>query len=288
MRCKLTFHLLALAGAAGLITGCGADDVPPAAIADAADRTAAADSARVDVEGSVEAAGLTEPMTFEATGAVDNQRQAGNLEFERFELPSAAAGALPPDAFEGEMVFDELIFYMRFPAFEGELPGGKEWLKIDLEEAGSELGIDVAQFAQLGRGDPTQSLEYLRAVSDEVEEVGTEDVRGAATTHYRATIELSRYPELVPEDEREAAEESVDRLIELSGSEEIPVEVWVDEDGMVRRYEQTQTTEVPGAGESTISQTIDLYDFGTEVEVDIPSDDEVLDATKLAGQAPAP
>ena len=36
-------------------------------------------------------------------------------------------------------------------------------------------------------------------MSDDVEEVGTEEVRGVDTTHYRGTIDLERALEQVPE-----------------------------------------------------------------------------------------
>ena len=50
----------------------------------------------------------------------------------------------------------------------------------------------------------------LRAVSEEVEELGTEDVRGVETTHYRTTVDLRRYPDLVPPDRRELARRSIE------------------------------------------------------------------------------
>lgn len=284
-RSALVAPAIAATLTAGALAGCGGEDAQ-VAIAEAAERTAAVDSARVSVEGTIEGAGLPEPSTFEASGVVDNVAQTGRLEFGEFEVPGA--GALPPDAVEGEVLFDELTIYLRFPVLLGQLPGGKEWLKLDLSEALSGEGVDLGQLSQIGQSNPTDSLRQLEAVSEDLEEVGEEDVGGVSTTHYEATVDLNRYPDLVPEEQRAGVEESVANLIELTGAEQIPVEVWIDEEGLVRRFSQSYSYEDPNAGEVSQSQTIEFDDFGVDVDVELPPEDDVFDATDLAAQAPTP
>ncbi len=215
---------------------------------------------------------------------MDNATQTGRLEFGEFEIPGA--GALPPDAVEGEVLFDELTIYMRFPVLVGQLPGGKEWLKLDLSEALRGQGVDL--LSQVGQSNPTDSLRQLEAVSEDLEEVGEEDVGGVSTTQYEATVDLRRYPDLVPEEQRTATEESVAALIELTGTEQIPVEVWIDDEGLVRRFSQSYSYEAPDTGEVSQSQTIEFYDFGVEVDVELPPASDVFDATDVAAQAPIP
>lgn len=277
--------LVAVAASAAVLGSCGED--PSVAVAEAAERTAATDSAQVSVEGTVEGTGIPEPVSFTASGVVDNEAQTGRLEFEEFEIPGAS-GLLPPDALQGEVVFEELSIYMRFPALLGDLPAGKEWLKIDLSEALSGQGIDLGQLTQVSQSNPTDSLRQLAAVSDDLEEIGEEDVGGVPTTHYEASIDLNRYPDVVPEDQRAATEEAVGSLIELTGTETIPVEVWVDEDGLVRRLSQSYSYETPDTGEVSQSQTIEFSDFGGEVEIQPPPPEDVFDATDIASQAPVP
>jgi hypothetical protein len=177
---------------------------------------------------------------------------------------------------------------MRFPALLGDLPGGKEWLKLDLSEALSGQGVDLGQLAQVSQSNPTDSLRQLAAVSDELDEVGEEEVGGVPTTHYEASVDLNRYPDVVPEEQRAATEESVANLIELTGTKTIPVEVWVDDEGLVRRLSQSYSYETPDTGEVSQSQTIEFSDFGVEVDVQPPPAKDVFDATDLAAQAPVP
>ncbi len=279
-------QLATMLAAAAALAGCGGEDAS-VEVAEAAERTAEVQSARVDVQGTVEGPGLPGPATFEASGAVDNERQVGEVEFEEFEIPGAPS-VLPADALQGQVVFEELTIYMRLPILTGQLPQGKEWLKLDLQDALSGQGVDLAQLSQVGQSNPTAALRQLEAVSDDLDELGEEEVRGVPTTHYRATVDLNRYPDVVPEEEREAVEASVRALIDLTGTETIPTEVWVDDEGLVRRFSQSYSYEMPPAGEVSQTQTLELYDFGTDVEVEIPPADRVFDATKLASQLPVP
>ena len=130
-------------------------------------------------------------------------------------------------------------------------------------------------------------LRQLKAAGGDIEKVGEEDVRGVATTHYKATIDFERYPELVPADERAAARASMRQLIKLTGARTAPVEVWVDDDDLVRRLEQTTKLTIPGAGPMSMVQQLELYDFGTKVDIDVPDPAEVADMTDLAGQGAA-
>ncbi len=125
-------------------------------------------------------------------------------------------------------------------------------------------------------------MQMLKAVSGEVEKVGDEDVRGVSTTHYRATIDFDKYPLAVPAANRAAVRKSIDSLIKLTGTRTVPVDVWVDGDAVVRRFAQTTRMNVPGAGRMQMKQTIELYDFGTKVDVQAPPAREVQDLSELA------
>jgi hypothetical protein len=58
--------------------------------------------------------------------------------------------------------------------------------------------------------------------------------------------------------------------------------VWIGDDGVVRRMADTITTKIAGE-RATIRQRIELYDFGTKVDVKVPSARESVDITKLGG-----
>jgi hypothetical protein len=192
---------------------------------------------------------------------------------------------------------DGFVIYMNMAALFEEAPeelAGKQWVSMDLgalaEMAGLEL--DFAQIMQSSSNDPTSSLNYLRGATD-VTEVGSEEVRGVDTTHYRATIDLQKALDESPE----AARDALQPLVDMYTDTTVQVEVWIDDDDRVRRYETTQDlskielpegAEVPeGALEGTITIRQELHDFGVEADIEVPSDDEVIDFLDLISQLPA-
>jgi hypothetical protein len=98
-------------------------------------------------------------------------------------------------------------------------------------------------------------------------------VRGTPVTHYRATIDLRR-----------AAEKSgavtdpaqFERFVAHLGTDEMEVEVWVDRDGRVRRQQFEQP--IPDDGRS-VTVRIELDEFGTTDQPEIPDPDDVTDIT---------
>ena len=273
--------MLAAAAIALPIGGCGSDDVNPDAVATAAERTSAAGGMKLSLEGTASAGG--QDFTMSGGGEMDVAAKAAQLDLRmEFEDPPPGVNF---DELEFEMRMKDLVFYMRTPLFAGRLPEGADWIKVDLREATEGTGLDFAQLQQMGGSDPTETLRYMKATG-EVEEVGTEEVRGVETTHYEATIDLREYPKLAPEGEREAAERTIDALIERTGSETIDVEVWIDDDDLVRRMKQEFTQRLPdGQGEMEMQQTMEMYDFGTEVEIDLPDEDDVFDVSNKAREA---
>jgi hypothetical protein len=120
-------------------------------------------------------------------------------------------------------------------------------------------------------------------VGADVEKLGEEEVRGAKTTHYRATVSLREVANQVPEQKR-----NIERVIEVSGIEKVPTEVWIDGGGRVRRmkldYEEMQFA--PGQ-KGDMEMTMELFDFGVEVDVEAPSANQVMDLTELVNEAGA-
>jgi hypothetical protein len=261
--------------------------VGPEAVAEAAELTTSTEGMRFSLRGEMHVPNVG-PVSFTGRGASDLPGQRGVVHMDMSELAERARdpGAPSPDDWKMDMAFDRRFFYMRFPLLESELDG-KSWLRFDLQRVAAAAGIDPAlvRAEQQQGGDPTSTLRYLRAVSDQVEEVGTDRVRGVKSTHYRATVELRKYPELVPAAEREQARRSIERVIELSGDDEMATEIWVGEDKMIRRVAWTQSMKVQVTGQVVdASFTADYYDFGTRVSVEPPPEDEVKDVTEAVAR----
>jgi hypothetical protein len=197
---------------------------------------------------------------------------------------SGSTGDLDPDDFKLDAVMDDLVMYMRFPFLRDKVPGGKEWVKIDLRQAASRVpGLDLDQFLQFANNGPQTTLEYLKAVSGPIETVGVEDVRGTGTTHYRTAVDLRKYAELVPESQREQLRSMLDQLVQQAGVSEIPVDVWVGDDGLVRKLELTMSMAPAGSTQSaTASMRIEMYDYGKPVTITLPLPEDTADITSLA------
>jgi hypothetical protein len=217
----------------------------------------------------MEASGLPEPLEMSGNGVEDASKGRGHFTFE-----SPMTGSM-------EMVSDDMTMYMRSDLFAAAL-GGKDWMKIDMKRAMSSFGLDLGASGQFGQS-ASEQLRMLRAVSGDVSEEGHEQVAGVDTTHYSATVDLRRYPDVMPEDQREAARKGVERLIELSGQSEFPMGVWIDGDQRVRRMTWQQSMR-QGSVEVKMDITAEYVRFGVPVDVDVPDDDEVFDATDLVLQ----
>ncbi len=84
------------------------------------------------------------------------------------------------------------------------IPGGsrltsKPWLKYNLDSTLSQLGVGGLPS---GGSDPTQFLTYLKAAGATTQKLGTQTIRGVATTHYAVTVNLNNYAQLVPAADR--------------------------------------------------------------------------------------
>ena len=291
----------AFAALALVAAGCGSSSgsgipAPPAAqggarfLASAATKSTATPSMKTDLTVTMLSSQLPGGrMELTATGALDNANHRMNMRIDMSKLVSqlgAAAGALGSgNDWVGEEVGDfgdgRAIVYLRLPALTRVMPGGKPWIKMDLNALGRQAGIDLSQFTQLAT-DPSRMVDWLRSVSGDVTTVGTEKLDGVDTTHYRATVDLSKYPDLVPADQREAVQKAVDQLTKAAHISSFPVHVWVDEDGLVRQVRAVLTETMQGQTVNVVT-TERFYDFGTPVDIQLPAESQVTDISTLAG-----
>lgn len=260
--------------------GTSAPATPQAAVVEAANRTSEAGSSRASFEVTMTGLGPG-PFTMKGEGVFDSSESRGRM---TMDLSALAEGS-GQEFGEAELIFDDLVVYMRFPFLQELQPGLKPWLKFDVRELGKEQGFDLGQLSQLNQNDPSQALQYLRAASDDVQEVGKEDVRGVETTHYRMTIDLQKVVDQAPEDQREQLHAQIDQIVEQSGVRMVPTEVWIDADGLARRMKLTYEGMrfAPGQ-EGDMTMTMELYDFGVEVDVEPPPESEVTDVQELIEQ----
>ena len=273
--------LLLLVGACGQESPTGSNAL--GVITLAADKTQQAGTARMSMD--MEMDGPTGLVTSTAEGAFDMASKRGQMSME-MDMEGAPAGT--SDMGTIEAVFDGTVIYMKMPALSAQIPGGKPWISFDLQKAGEQLGLDLGALMQSGTSDPTQTLQYLRGASGDVETVGEEEVRGVTATHYRAAVSFAKIVEQAPEDVRDAVEATVAQLEEWVGSDEMPIDVWIDSEGrMVRQMQNFEYVAGPASGTS-ITMTMEMYDFGVDVDIDVPRPSDVTDIGALMEEMEKP
>jgi hypothetical protein len=273
----LAFVLTGKGGDANLVSG--------SAIAEAADATSKVQGANLAMHISAQVDGVSDPIVADLNGVSSQAGQSAHLSGAYKHFPKKVPGQLPDGSVPVASVVIMPHVYMKSPLFASELPPGKEWIGYDAVKAGQQLGIgDPTRFNQ---GNPMQVLSTLRAASPRVERVGAEDVRSVPTTHYRAKVELRRLPGTLAPAQRQSAQKSIARLIDLMGSDSYPVDVWIDRHHMVRRVRLVMQMKVAQTGRSMkMDMTTEMFGFGRKSQPKAPPADSVYDVTKLAGRTP--
>jgi hypothetical protein len=207
---------------------------------------------------------------YRAEGAFDYARSRGHMTVDLGQLPVAAG----TDSGTVEVIFDQQIVYMKLPGLQKSAQIAKPWVKIDVEQLQRQSGA-AGQFDAFGQADPSQYLQFVQGAG-KVSEVGSATVRGVETTHYKAIADLDEAVKEAPPSMRESLTQAIDAL----GSKSVPVNAWIDSDGLLRRVGYNfEGSEQTGGLSSSI--TVDLYDFGTKVEVRLPPTDQVADLADI-------
>jgi hypothetical protein len=137
-------------------------------------------------------------------------------------------------------------YYMRGALFG---TGTDKWVKmtgaVDDDEALASLS-------------PQKLLRILRDASSETEDLGDEEIRGVDTVGYRLTVDCE--------------------VALLSCDSTAPVDVWIGDDGIVRRIELE---------DDDGNVTFEFFDFGADVEIEAPPPEEVVDEDLVAGGSSA-
>ncbi|HVC66921.1 MAG TPA: hypothetical protein VND44_04950 [Acidimicrobiales bacterium] len=267
--------LLAGCGGAASSTGGTAASAPgrsPDAVLTAYQRTVAARTASMSLDETVRGT-ANGSVAVHGTGQVD------------FTTGAASFSMSVPSIGPMNMRLLNPMLYLQFPSRPGTaLPAGKSWVSIDLDSPAitSALG---ASFSQLtgSANVPTDSLSYLQAVSAQgVTTVGPATVRGVPTTEYSATIDVSK----ADQNRSPAVRSALQKLqSELGTSSLLPVDVWIDAQGQIRR-ESLQEAMTAGGTKIDVGVTVEFFDFGAPVDVAPPPADQTVDISSMVGALP--
>jgi hypothetical protein len=170
-----------------------------------------------------------------------------------------------------DSVIDGNTIYLRSPAITRQLPGGKQWVKLDLDKAAKQNNSSLNGLLNANPS-PSGPLSYLLG-STVVKKVGSDKVRGVATSRYQVTVDLNRAADNISGAERDALKQA----IKAGGSSTQLLDVWTDDQGYVRKVQY----QAPGASKSTL--TMELHDFGSPVSISDPPTNQVVDILQSLG-----
>ena len=207
-------------------------------------------TARLALEMSIDAAG----QEFELSGTGSADFDAGSSDF-TLDFGSLGDQVGLDDL---AMVVQGQTLYLRVPDAKLSANGGRRW--VSAPAPATAASVDFVS-------DPTAFLDYFSAVGDDLQVRGRDEIRGVEATHYRASMSIAKVVEALPADQREQAAAA----LEAAGVVELPIDAWVDDDGLVRRTE----TSLDIAGQVEVRTRYDVYDYGTPVDIEIPAAGDV-------------
>jgi len=253
---------LVLSGAVALVAaGCGggSSSASPDDIANAASKTSEAGSLEADF--SVDGQGLTGT----GSGVFNNKQHSGQLQMKLV----AGGRQVPVDS----IVVGNTL-YLRSPAFAQATSHDKQWVKLNLATLSAGQGSTDLSGILDASPTPTNALAYLQG-SSTVDKVGPESIGGVKTTHYTVNANLDRAAEHASGSTRSALRD----VIAQSGVRTLPLDVWLDGNGYIRKVRYDEH-----AGRRQAAKvTMELHDFGAPVPITAPPGDSVVDLTKMIG-----
>ncbi|HUO71242.1 MAG TPA: hypothetical protein VMU39_10725 [Solirubrobacteraceae bacterium] len=284
----------AVAVAAGLsacalaIAGCGGSSgsvIDP--VAQAATTSTGSPGYRMNITLQLSVPGSSTVITATGTGSVDTRDRAGAMAFDmNFGNSPQIVQALGGSTLHMEEILKGLVVYVKMPpAIASKLPGGKAWMKIDLSKASSAAGIPgLSSLANNpASSDPSQFLQYLRAVSGGVSKVGSDSVGGVQATHYRASIDLDRVPDVLPAASRAAGKQATAALEKATNLHQLPVDVWIDDQHLVRQLKMAFTSAATGGQSVRTAVALSIPQYGPQPVPQAPPAGQVTDLTSLLG-----
>jgi hypothetical protein len=170
----------------------------------------------------------------------------------------------------------DYVIYMQLGFLSSQLPGGKQWIKLDVSKLGKAAGLDLGKLMSGTQFQPSDLLGMLTSEGAKIQELGAATVDGVATTHYRVTIDLAKA--LQSKGLTSPLLNGITAQMKTATSE-----VWIGKDGLVRRVKISYN--VPhGAKPMRMAMTMSLYDYGAHLSIAAPPSSQVFDATMFAQQ----
>lgn len=292
-RCAL---VATCAAGAVAISGCGASNTVSHAaasvsnlvdpVAQAAVVSASSSGYKLSMQMQATSPALGGAIDATGTGSFSPANRVGTLTMNLNLGSSSAVSALLGSTLTIQAIIHHETYYMKLPAaLTSKLPGAKPWVEFNIAKLASSTGIPgiSSLLNNPTTSNPGEMLQYLKAASGTVTKVGTATVNGVPTTEYKATIDLAKYPSLVPAAQRTAASQAIAALEKDTNGAKFPTEVFIDAHHLVRRMVMNISENIPSAGQIKEALTINMLSYGPQPTPAIPSSGEITNANSLLG-----
>jgi hypothetical protein len=186
------------------------------------------------------------------------------------------------------MVVDNGVLYMRLPtALTSKLPGVKPWLKLDLRHAGgSTAGLSSLIGSSRQLTDPGQYFQYLHSMAaGSLQNLGAATINGVQTTHYHGEINAAQLSQAAMSAKQPAIAQAEEQLSKTIAGGRIPVDVYVDSSGLVRRIAIYEPLSLSGKS-AYAAIKVDFPQYGAQPAPAVPPADQVTNLASLAGAVP--
>ena len=266
---------LSIAAVAAVSAGCGGSALALDPVAAAATKTQHAGAARIRFALQLSSPKLQggKVVQLQGSGAIDGT--SGELNIDLGSLLQNSGTPAGTDSTMQEVFLrqnGDYVTYVRLGLLASRLPAGKQWIELDLSKLGQAAGLDLGQLMSGSQVSPGDLLSILESEGAKIRNLGAETVDGAATTHYRVTLDLAKALQ---------AKGLTSPLLQglAANMPAVPADVWIGADGLVRRVRVSL-----GLAQNRVGMTMDISDYGADVTIAPPPSSEVLDLTQLVQQ----
>jgi hypothetical protein len=164
----------------------------------------------------------------------------------------------------------DFVIYLRLGFLSSQIPGGKQWLKLDFSKLGGSAGADLNKLLSGSQFEPSDFLSMLKSEGATIHKVGPDKVDGSATTRYHVTVDLAKA----------VRSKGLSSPLFSGAAAQMKTaaeDVWIGRNGLVRRIRTSY-----GMASAHVAMTMDLYDYGAHVSIAAPPGSDVFDATQFA------
>ena len=192
----------------------------------------------------VQSDGIFELSTFTGTIDVGTRNLARSLR----DQASVAADFVPR-----QMVFVDNRVYLNYPELPAFAADQAPWASARYRElVGAPQWPAEGAVSGLALTTPAHVAGLLSTARKTLVEVGKQPIRGASATHYKAVADLGKLPAAAPDPTSGLLRGQARALVAALGSSELPIEVWLDDKGRLRRVSLDL-----GAAASSASTAVD-------------------------------